>query len=217
MIENDVSVVSSPNGFTQAFNLQNRNISDVFHSEMDVINVSMLGALIEDVVLESAFFANCTFQNATIRNSIFRSCTFSSCWFDQAQFQNVLFEDCEVNDSMRGVRFQEVIFERSALNLSLFDAFLEKITFARLNLEGIELLSRSIGTVVIVDCEGWPIFLDMPKSKKDFEAFKSGGWKPPLRSHFEFESRQEQIDQIDREFGDEVENWYQKWIAGLIE
>lgn len=159
---------------------------------------------------------NCTFQQAHFKSVTFIQCRFSGCWFDNAEFINVRFVECNVDESMRGATLSGVHFEKCDLRLDFYDAQLSSVCFSDLSLDDLEFASKRHDGLTLHNVVGAPVFRNLSESLCDLQAFRSAGWNPPRAAH-NVAHRDEQLRQIDREFGDETEAWYQKWISGLIE
>lgn len=213
-IRTDLSSVGELDGVTKDVHLQGSDISEILRHTVTAVNASFWKTRAKQCEVTGCFFAGCTFQEVNFREMSFANCSFSGCWFDLAVLKDVEFVNCQINESMRGSSLERVGFSSCDLHINLDDASLKQVSFSDLSVDGIEFATRENIDLALMNITGVPYFRNLNGSMRDLKAFRDAGWRFP---RIALNDREDQLRRIEREFGDETEAWYQKWISGLLD
>lgn len=224
LIWSDLSRIVSSDGYDATVNLQRADISRYMQGSVTASNASFWSSLATECEVRGGWFMNCTFQDSSLTDVTFSDCVFTGCWFDSANLTRVRFHGGQLDGSMHGASLTNVHFDSCELVLGLREVAIDNVLFKDLSIEELDVSFRSVKDLQIVNVTGTPLCrgTDGHNGHHDFQAFVKAGWHSALATDSDdvqwgHDDRIRRMREINEEFGDETENWYHKWMEGLID
>jgi len=139
------------------------SFDQVIFKNVTILESSLTGIELMDVIFERCDLSNVDFTNAIIHRTEFRSCKLIGTDFTRGRFQNVRVVDC-IGDfsTFRLANLKQVSFENSSLTSSdYYEANFQKVNFSECKIDQATLSGTKLNGIDLSDCDFSGLIVDI--------------------------------------------------------
>lgn len=143
------------------------SFDQVIFKNVTIIESSLTGIELIDVIFDSCDLSNVDFSNAIIHRTEFRNCKLIGTDFTKGRFQNVRVVDC-IGDfaTFRMANLKQVAFENSSLISSdYYQSNFQKVSFGECNIDQATMSGSKLNGIDLSDCEFNGLIVDIQDLK----------------------------------------------------